>query len=806
MKFTLSWLKDHLDTDANLETICNKLTSIGLEIEKIDDRVSLYSFTIVKILSVERVDDSDKLFILQIDAGREEAVQVVCGAPNVRVGLLGVWAPPSSCIPENNMKINVSKIRGIKSIGMMCSEKELMLSNNCDGIMELPDDAPIGGKLIDYLSLDDPIIDISLLPNRSDCTGVRGIAFDLAATGLGKLKDLNSPIVSTFGSIPLKIKLDLDDPNLCQGFAMCFIKGICNDVVSPIWMRRRLEAAGLRSINIVVDITNYISLDRGHPSHVFDASKLSGDITIRRARKGEKILTINDKEYDLSPDNVVIASDDYVESIAGIIGGKRTSCDHNTKDILLEFALWDTLNIARSGQLLGINTDSRYRFERGVDPQGMIPLIEHAVSLILSLCGGVASGIYIAKNEEYKPHKIVFVNSEVKRLSGVDVPVKDSLCILEKLGFSIEEEDGQFIVSVPSWRRDIEEKADLVEEILRIYGVDRIKSEPLYTSVEEKTSLPLQHTRISYAKRVLASRAMMEMITWSFISKKSSVLFGGGNPDLEILNSISTEMSDMRPSIFPGLFSVVRSNIDRSIPDLAIFEVSHIYENDTPEGQKCMAVGVRKGTACIEGIGRFWFEKSGKRSRNVDVFDAKADALAVIEPFVSIDSVHIEKVSPSWYHPGRSGMIKLGKTVLGYFGEFHPKILDFFGLSNPICGFEVYIDSIPISQKKHTNTKDMLHLPSLHPVKRDFSFIVDRSTPVSILVDVIKNVDCNVIVDVRVFDVFEGELLEKDKKSVAIEVLIQPLKKAFRDDDVQALMDRIIKNVSKRTNAVLRSS
>ncbi|AKK19883.1 phenylalanine--tRNA ligase subunit beta [Candidatus Liberibacter africanus] len=806
MKFTLSWLKDHLDTDVSIEKICDKLTSIGLEVEKVDDRSSLIPFTIVKILSVEQNADSDHLSILQIDVGKQDPIQVVCGAPNVRVGLLGVWAPPGSCIPESNKKIDVSTIRGVKSAGMMCSEKELMLSNNCSNIMELPIDAPVGGKLIDYLGLSDPIIDVSLTPNRADCTGVRGIAFDLAATGLGKFKEIDTPIFSSSESFPLEIRLDLDDANLCQGFAMCCIKGVRNGV-APDWMRRRLEAVGLRSISTLVDITNYISLDRGYPSHVFDASKIVGDLTIRRARIGEKILALNDQEYDLSSNNVVVASDDVVESIAGIIGGKHASCDNDTIDVLLEVALWDPRNIAHSGHALGINTDSRYRFERGVDSQDMIPIMKHAVSLVLSLCGGKASDIHIAKNKTYKPHKISFMNSDVKRLAGIDVPVEDSLRILEKLGFYIEEGKGAFTVSAPSWRGDVEEKADLVEEILRIYGVDRITSKPLpLVQVEDKRPLSVQQNRIRYAKRVLASRAMMEVITWSFISKEQSVLFGGGHSELEILNPISVEMSDMRTSLFPGLLKAVNCNVDRSIADLSIFEVSHVYENDRPEGQKCMAAGIRKGSSCIEGFGRFWFEKSGARCRNVDVFDAKADALAVLEPFVSVDSLHIEPVAPSWYHPGLSGTIKLGKTVLGYFGEFHPQILYFFGLSNPICGFEIYIDSIPVSQKKRTKTKGILHLSSLHPIKRDFSFVVDRSVPSSMLVDAVKKVDCNIITDVRVFDVFSGESLGIDKKSVALEVSIQPMKETLRDDEIQELTKRIIENVFQSTNAVLRSS
>ncbi|XCE53659.1 phenylalanine--tRNA ligase subunit beta [Candidatus Liberibacter asiaticus] len=805
MKFTLSWLKDHLDTDVSLEKICDTLTSIGLEVEKVDNREALSPFTIVKVLSVERNPDLD-CAILRIDTGKHQEIQVVCGAPNVRVGLLGVWAPPGSCIPENNMIVNVRKIRGIESTGMMCSEKELMLSDDSASIMELPIDAPVGGRLSDYLELSDPIIDVSLTPNRSDCIGVRGIALDLVAAGLGKLKEINISCPLSSESIPLEIKFDLDDSSLCKGFAMCCVKGVRNNV-APNWMRQRLKAVGLRSISALVDITNYVSLDRGYPSHVFDASRISDVLTVRRACSGEKILALDNQEYDLSPDNVVIASDGRIQSIAGIIGGKHAGCDDNTTDVLVEVALWDPINIARSGKNLGIITDSRYRFERGVDLQGMIPVLKHIVSLILSLCGGTASDICIARNITYKPRKIVFMNSEVKRLSGIDVPIEDSLRILERLGFSVIGEYDKFEVSVPSWRQDVEEKADLVEEILRIYGVDQIKSEPLpLTQVEDKRNLSLQQSRTRYVKRVLASRAMMEVVNWSFISKEQSVLFGGGQRELEILNPISADMSNMRTSLLPGLLKATGRNVDRAIADFAIFEVSHVYENDTPEGQKYMAAGIRKGSSGIEGSGRLWSDKSEERCRFVDLFDAKADALSVIEPFVSLDSLRFESGAPSWYHPGRSGIIKTSaEIVLGYFGEFHPNIFDFFGLSNPICGFEVYLDSIPISQKKRTKTKKVVHLSSLHPVKRDLAFIVDQHIPAGTLVNIIKNVD-RLIDDVTVFDVFQGKSLGEGKKSVAIQVLIQPLKDTFRDDDIRILMDRIVENVVKKTNAVLRSS
>ncbi|MBL0848525.1 MAG: phenylalanine--tRNA ligase subunit beta [Candidatus Liberibacter ctenarytainae] len=807
MKITLSWLKEHLHTDASLEQICERLTSIGLEVEKIDDRSSLSLFTIVKILSVERHPNANNLSVLEIDIGDQRTVQVICGAPNVRVGLLGVWSPPGSCIPSTGVKISVSKIKGHESIGMMCSEKELMLSENHIGIIELPDDAPIGGKFSHYFGLSDPIIEIALTPNRADCAGVRGIALDLAASGLGALKKMDIPSFSMSGSIPLDVRFSLDKPHLCRGFSMCHVRGVQNSS-SPRWMRQRLEAVGLRSINALVDITNYIALDLGYPLHVFDASKISGDLTVRCAQSGEKILALDERLYDLSQDNVVVASDNAVESIAGIIGGKNSGCDDDTIDVLVEVALWDSLNIALSGQKLGIITDSRYRFERGVDSQSMISVLKQAISMIISLCGGIPSEIFVGRQEEYVPRKIEFVNSEVKRLAGIDIPSEESFSILRKLGFEVKDTGEQATVYVPSWRLDVEGKADLVEEILRIYGIDRVQGEPFSLTLSEtKEQLSLQQRRIRLSKRVLATRSMMEVITWSFISKKQAMMFGGGRRELEILNPISSDMSDMRTSILPGLLKAISRNSDRAMTDIALFEVSHIYENDRPEGQKCTATGVRKGSACTDGSGRFWSEKSREKQRSVDVFDAKADALAVIETFVSINSLRVEPSAPSWYHPGRSGTIKIGKDIiLGYFGEFHPDVLIFFGLSNPACGFEVFLDSIPMPSEKRKTTKKVVNMSSLHPIRRDFAFVVNKTTPAGILVEIVKRVDCQRIVDVVIFDVFEDKSLGQDKKSIALEVIIQPLEKTFCDNDLRELTGRIINSVAKDTGAVLRSA
>ncbi|AGA65055.1 Phenylalanyl-tRNA synthetase beta chain [Liberibacter crescens BT-1] len=809
MKFTLSWLKNYLDTDAGLEQICDRLTSIGLEVENVDNRKIFSSLIIGQVLSCWKHPDADHLMVLKVDIGQELPVQVVCGALNVRIGMKGVWAPPGSDIPGLGIRIDVSKIRGVESCGMMCSEKELMLSDNHLGIIELSSDSPVGvcfGNYEDGLS--DPIIEIALTPNRSDCAGVYGIARDLAASGLGILKERSVPSFLIFDNVmPLDVRFELDEPNFCQGFSMRLVRGVRNGP-SPKWMRRRLDAIGVRPVNALVDIANYITFDQGYPVHIFDAAKLKGDLVIRRGRHNEKIKVLCDREYELSSDQVVIASDNGVAAIAGIISSMNSCCDDNTTDVLIESSLWNSLNIAHTGRSLGIMTDSRYRFERGVDPQDMIRALDQATEFIIELCEGKASPVIVKNFLMSKLRKIKFSVSEVMRLTGLSISHEESLAILKNLGFIIEiSEEEEVLVSVPSWRLDIEGKADLVEEILRIYGVDKIFGKPLVQSQRVvHNALTLQQSRTRLAKRVLAMRAMMEVVTLSFIPKLDATLFRGESCEVELANPISKEMSHMRPSLLPGLLAAVGRNVDRAFTDVAIFEVSHLYENDLPEGQRCVASGVRRGSAVIGGSGRFWSEKENKNGKFVDVFDAKADALSVIEAFMSVSSIRIETNAPSWYHPGRSGLIKIGeKITLGHFGEFHPKTLEALGLSGNVCGFEIYLDSIPVSRKKNISTKPVLTLSPFQPIKRDFAFVVDKFVSSSSLVSSVMNSDRKLIIDVTVFDVFERENLGKGKKSVALEVTIQPLKKTLSEDDFNLLTQRIIDNVFKTTGALLRT-
>ncbi|APO65939.1 phenylalanyl-tRNA synthetase subunit beta [Rhizobium gallicum] len=807
MKFTLSWLKDHLETDATLDEICTRLTMIGLEVEDVDDKAAFRPFIIAKVLSAEKHPQADRLKVLSVDTGKGAPIQVVCGAPNARAGLVGAFAASGTYVPGIDVTLSVGNIRGVESHGMMCSEKELMISDNHEGIIDLPEDAPIGTSYAAYAHLDDPVIEINLTPNRPDCTSIYGIARDLAASGLGTLKTRPAPSFAVEGETPVKVKLDLDDEKLCPGFALRLVRGVRNGP-SPRWMQQRLLAIGLRPINALVDITNYMTFDQGRPMHVFDAAKVSGNLTVRRAREGETVLALDQREYKLGPNNVVIADADGIESIGGIMGGEHSGCDENTTDVLIECALWDPMNIAKSGRGLGIITDARYRFERGVDPEYMVPGLERTTELVLELCGGTPAKADVVGYKGYQPKTVDFPYWEVRRLTGLEVSTEESKDILTRLGFGVSGSGESVSVAVPSWRPDVGGKADLVEEVMRIHGVDNIKPAPLesHAAVNGKILTTLQ-IRTRMAKRALASRGMLEAVTWSFISEEQAKLFGGGSPALKLANPIAAEMSDMRPSLLPGLLMAAQRNADKGYGDVAIFEVSGTYENDRPDGQRRVAGGIRRGTASLTGAGRMWSNNLKGGGKPVDVFDAKADALAVIEACgLPMGSIQIEQGGPEWYHPGRSGTIKMGpKVVLGYFGEFHPSTLEALDVSGALCGFEVYIEAMPEPKKKATRTKPALELSPFQAVKRDFAFVVDKAVEAGAIIKAASGADRNLVTGVNVFDIFEGGSLGEGKKSVAIEVQIQPVERTLTDEDFEALTQKIVASVTKFTGGVLRS-
>ncbi|MGV7218299.1 phenylalanine--tRNA ligase subunit beta [Bradyrhizobium sp. UFLA05-112] len=801
MKFTLSWLKDHLDTDETLDKLAEKLTMIGLEVENIEDKAkALKPFTIAKVISAVQHPNADRLRVCMVDTGDGGApVQVVCGAPNARTGLVSVFSAPGTYIPGKDITLGIGTIRGVESRGMLCSAAELQISNDHDGIMELPADAPIGAGYAEWAGLGDPVIEINLTPNRQDCTGVHGIARDLAAADMGKFKD--PTIRPVKGEFPCPVKVTVEDTSLCPGFALRLVRGVKNGP-SPEWLQKRLTAIGLRPINALVDITNFMTFDRARPLHVFDARKVTGNLVVRRARDGETLLALDGRTYNLDSNICVIADQNGVESLAGIMGGEASGCDENTTDVLIESALWNEINIAQTGRKLGINSDARYRFERGVDPAFMVPGLELATKLVMEMCGGAPSETFVTGKAFGDDRVIEFPLSEVKRLSGIEVPQVEMKRILTHLGFMMAGAGPTVKVAVPSWRSDVHGKADIVEEIIRIYGVDKVPETPFERGEDARKPVltPLQ-LRTRRARRALATRGMVEAVTWSFIAKPAAELFGGGQRELELANPIASDLSDMRPSLLPGLIAAAQANADRGFGDVALFEVGQLFKGDRPQDQFMAASGVRRGFASSEGLGRHW---SG--SAAADALDAKADALAVLAAAgAPMQALQIVAGGPKWLHPGRSGTIQIGpQNVLGYFGEMHPRALEALGADGPVMAFEVILDRIPEAKKKPTRAKPVIELSAFQPVSRDFAFIVDRSVKAADIVRTAQGVDKKLITAVNVFDVYEGKGIDDGKKSIAIAVTIQPREKTLTDQEIEAVAAKIVAEVTKKTGGTLR--
>ena len=804
MKFTLDWLKEHLDTSESLSAITDKLTMIGLEVEKVEDKAKLLApFTIARVIEAKQHPNADRLRVCMVDAGDGKPVQVVCGAPNARTGMIGVFSPPGTYIPGKDITLGVGTIRGVESRGMLVSEAELLISDDHDGIIELPADAPIGGSYAKYAGLDEAVIEINLTPNRPDCTGVNGIARDLGATDIGKFKE-NTP-KQVKGTFPCPVKVTLDfgtTPPLCPAFALRLVKGVKNGP-SPEWLQKRLTAIGLRPINALVDITNLVTFDRGRPLHVFDAAKVHGHLTVRRARKSERLLALDGRTYELDDTVCVIADEKGVESLAGIMGGEASGCSEATTDVLIESALWDPLNIAQTGRKLDIHSDARYRFERGVDPNFMLPGLELATELVIKLCGGQASEVTLA-GEAKSPDKLIeFPVDEVKRLAGLDLPLPEMKRILEKLGFFVAGTGKSVKVAAPSWRPDIEGKADIVEEVVRIAGVERVPSTEFPRGeAPRKPVLTSAQVRLRKAKRALATRGLVEAVTWSFISKPQAELFGGGAPALALANPIAADLSDMRPSLIPGLVAAAQKNADRGFPDVALFEAGQIFKGDNPEDQLTAASGVRRGLSKGDGAGRHWLNGS----KDADVFDAKADALAALAAAgAPTQALQIVPGGPAWFHPGRSGTIQIGpQNVLGHFGELHPRALTALDAEGPIAAFEVILEKIPEPKAKPTRARPMLELSPFQPVTRDFAFVVDRAVKAADIVRAAQNVDKKLITNVTVFDIYEGKGIDPGKKSIAIAVTMQPREKTMTDEEIEALAGKIVAEVVKRTGGTLR--
>ena len=793
MKFTLSWLKKHLDTTASLEEIGETLTAIGLEVEDITDPTATFApFKTAYVEKAEQHPDADRLRVCHVKT-EDGMVQVVCGAPNARTGMTGIFAPEGSYIPGTDITLKKGVIRGVESCGMLVSEREMGLSDDHEGIIELEGDIKIGTSFASLFGLDDPVIEIALTPNRADCAGIRGIARDLAAAGLGTLVEQDESPVA--GNGPSPVGVAIENTEGCPLFLGRVIKGVKNGP-SPDWLQHQLKAVGLRPISALVDITNYMTMDQARPLHVYDVSKLQGDIKVGTSKGGEELNALNDKSYTLIAGATTIEDDSGVIGLGGIVGGTSTGSEEDTTDVFLESAYFSPERTARTGRDLSIESDARYRFERGIDPVFTRAGLEMATKLILEICGGEASDIVEAGTVPDWERTIDFDPAYTKQLVGMDVAENRQRDILSSLGFTL---DGNQ-VSIPPWRGDVFGRADLVEEVARIEGFDKLPE----VSVVSEGAVPeaaetLLLSRVRKCRAALTSRGLDECVTWSFMNKERAGQFGSNdNAALTLSNSISAEMDQMRPSILPNLIEAAKTNHDKGFPGAALCEIGPVFESPKPDGQAYHAAGIRCGTLSS----KHWADE--KADRAVDAYDAKADALAALAACdAPTQNLQVSRDAPDYYHPGRSGALRLGPNVMAYFGEIHPAILDEMDITFPVIGFEVMIETIPEPRSKGTGKK-LLQLSPLQPVSRDFAFIVDEGAEAESLLRAVRGADKNLIADASVFDVYQGQGVEDGKKSVAINVTIQPAEKTLTDEEIEALAAKIIDNAAKKSGAVLR--
>ena len=810
MKFTFSWLKEHLDTTASVDEIAGKLNAIGLEVESIEDPAKMLgAFKIAKIVEAKKHPNADKLQVVQVEVAKgQPLMEVVCGAPNARAGMVSVFAPLGTYIPGSKITLEKKPVRGVVSNGMMCSAAELELSDESNGILDLPDAwaGKVGERYIDAAGLNDPVLDVKLTPNRPDCTGVRGIARDLAAAGLGTSKpEPKLGAVEGASDCPIDIKLEFskETANACPVFAGRLIRGVKNGA-SPDWMQARLKAAGLRPINALVDVTNYISLDRGRPLHVYDADKLKGAIRARLGHAGEKFLGLDGKEHEIDDTMCVIADDGGPLGLGGIMGGEPSGSTEATTNVFIESAYFDPVRTATTGRKAGLVTDARYRFERGIDPASVRPGLDLATDMIVKFCGGEPTKAKVAGKEPIENRVVPFDFARVSKLSGVALTDAEISKILSALGFKVDGKPGAAKVAVPSWRPDVHGAADLVEEVVRIAGLERIPSTALpRLDGVAKPVLTEKQKRARKARRLLAARGFTEAVTWSFIPKEQAVHFGGGAPALDLANPISVELSSMRPGLLAGLLTSVTRNRNRGAVDVALFELGQSYRGEKPEDQYISAAGVRAGAARISGGGRHW-DGSAKAA---DVFDVKADVFSALAALgVDAAKAQITRDAPAWYHPGRSGALKLGpKTTLAYFGEIHPATLKALDVEAPVSAFEIFLDALP-PEKKKSKAKAPLAASDLLPVMRDFAFIVPRDVASGDVIKAAQGADKALIQSVAVFDVFEGaSLAAEGKKSIAIEVTLQPATETLTDQAIETISQKIVADVKKATGGDLRS-
>ena len=805
MKLTLGWLGEYLETGASADEVAARLTMLGLEVETVEDRAAaLAPFVVARVVEAAPHPNADRLSVCRVDTGAG-TFDVVCGAPNARTGMKGVFAPIGARLPGTGATLERRAIRGVTGAGMLCSERELGLSDEHEGIVELADDAPVGSPFAAFAGLDDPVIDIAVTPQRGDCLGVLGIARDLAAAGVGRFVAPPVARVAGTGPSPVGVRLEFapDAAGACPHFVGRHVRGVSNGP-SPAWLQNRLRAIGLRPISALVDITNLLACERARPLHVFDSDRLSGGIHVRLARPGETLAALDGKTYTLDPAMTVIADDSGPVALAGVIGGEATGCTEATRNVFIESAYFDPVRTAATGRRLQIESEARYRFERGVDRAGAAAGAERATRLILELCGGEASDPVVAGTAPHDDRRIPFDPARIRALGGLDVAEDRAAGILAALGFAPETKNGRTACRVPSWRHDIDGEADLVEEVLRVVGYDAIPPVPLPRArTVARPGLDRRQKRARRARRALAARGFNECVTWSFLGTGAARRFGGGAPELRLANPISAALSDMRPSLLPNLAAAAARNMARGRADFALFEVGPIYAGDTPEDQATAAGGIRCGASGP----RHWLAAP----RAVDAFDAKADALALVAALGGpAERLRAAADAPAWYHPGQSGVLRLGpRNVIAHFGLLHPRTAAAFDVSGPVAAFEVFLDGLPVARAAVGTARPALSVSDLQVVRRDLAFVVAADLPAASLLDCVRGMSGKVpgkfaLSDVALFDDYRGEGVGPSRKSLAVSFAIMPRDRTPTDEEIQAVVDAVVARVAKAAGGELR--
>ena len=802
MKFTIGWLKEHLDTKFKDREIIEKLTDVGLEVESFEKVSSdLDNFKVAKIINAEQHPNADKLKVCDVDIGEQDTVKVVCGAPNAKKDLLTVYAGPGSVIPKNNMKLAVSKIRGVTSYGMLCSESELNLSDESDGITELKSNKysdKVGKNF--FKNNTEKVIDLSITPNRPDCLGVRGVARDLAAAGVGKLKLTSNINIKNNGAQKIKVSITKEKNQGCTIFGSCLIKDVANKE-SPKWLKDKIESLGQKPISAIVDITNYVMLDLNRPLHAYDADKIDKEIIVRNSVKGETFEALDNKEYKLDNDMCVISDKSGVLGLGGIIGGTRSGTELNTKNILLESAFFSPRSIRKTSKLLNIDTDAKFRFERGIDPQSIELGLKKASKLITEICGGKVSKFDVQKTKKDKKNKIKFKISLFERIAGFKVKDKEIIKILIDLGFEVSKKKLELELKIPSWRPDITQPIDIVEEIVRIKGYSNIRTlEPDKTRF--KATLNKQQKLFHFLQRSVASKGYFETVTWSFTDSKLNNLFKENYKEIKIVNPISSDLDVLRNSIFSNLTSYLKKNLDRGFKDVSLFEIGPIFKDNKPGEQLTVIGAIKSGK-----ISRLnWNEEN----RSVDLFDAKKDVIqTLVEAGYDRQNLFVREKSPSYYHPGKSGSVYLDKDDIdpvAYFGEIHPNIIKKINIkTEALIGFEIYLDYLKDKKLKLKDLKSQFKFSDYQKSDRDFAFVVDKHFKAQDLIDIISSIDESLIKSVKIFDVYEGENIPKDKKSIALNVTIQSSEKTLEESDLEKINKLIISIVETKSGAKIRS-